>query len=77
LKEVSLPPLLEGRETPNRNLEARMTKVAVREEDAHIYRMVDFWNDIRNGKHDGYLDDMQAACLMEINARFDQRRGIN
>tara|TARA_R110002020_G_scaffold34212_2_gene104316 strand:- start:1412 stop:1576 length:165 start_codon:yes stop_codon:yes gene_type:complete len=54
-----------------------MTKVAVREEDAHIYRMVDFWNDIRNGKHDGYLDDMQAACLMEINARFDQRRGIN
>ena len=23
LKEVSLPPLLEGRETPNRNLEAR------------------------------------------------------
>lgn len=38
-------------------------------EYAAIYRMRDFWVDIRNGEHDDYLDDALKACIREINDR--------
>ncbi len=38
-------------------------------EYAAIYRMRDFWVDIRNGEHDDYLDDALKACMNEIYER--------
>ena len=48
--------------------EAARLEAARREAD-HLYRLVDFWNDIRNGKHDDYLNDLERACLKEIAER--------
>jgi|MDSV01.1.fsa_nt_gb hypothetical protein len=38
-------------------------------EYAPIYRMRNFWVDIRNGEHDKHLEDALKACITEINDR--------